>query len=135
MKKRLLLATFLLAAVINFANLKDGIYYVEKSYDNNWNSFVRITVKNDKIIGAQYDRKNKDGELLSLNQKENDKYKGKYGSSFRDVTLSITRSFVTTQNINTLEKTTDSSATNEFQSMVNFLIKKAETGETGTFRM
>ena len=34
--------------------MKDGIYYVEKTYDNEWKSFVKITVKNDKIIGAQY---------------------------------------------------------------------------------
>ena len=36
--------------LISFSAMKDGIYYVEKNYDNEWKSFVKITVKNDKII-------------------------------------------------------------------------------------
>ena len=73
MKKLLVFLVFCLMNLVSFSAMKDGIYYVEKEYDNEWTSFVKITVKNDKIIGAQYDRKNSEGVLLSFDQKENDK--------------------------------------------------------------
>ena len=71
MKKLLVFLVFCLMNLVSFSAMKDGIYYVEKEYDNEWTSFVKITVKNDKIIGAQYDRKNSEGVLLSFDQKEN----------------------------------------------------------------
>ena len=65
-----------LMVCLGFSAKKDGIYYVEKSGDNGWTSFVKLTIKSDKIIGAQYDRKNSAGELLSINQNENENGSG-----------------------------------------------------------
>ena len=91
MKKLLVLLVFSLMNLVSFSAMKDGIYYVEKSYDSEWKSFVKITVKNDKVIGAQYDRKNSECVLMSLDQKENDKAKAKYGLTFRDMSFLLTK--------------------------------------------
>ena len=103
--------------------MKNGIYSVDKKYDSNWTSFVKLTVKDGKIIGVQYDRKNQKGELLSLSQ-----------NSFRDVSLEISRNLVNSQNPNSVTGS-DGKALSEFKEMSNFLIDKANNGETGNFKM
>jgi len=66
--KKILFALMLFVNILGFSALKNGIYSVEKKHDGNWTSFVKLTVKDGKIIGAQYDRKNQKGELFSMNQ-------------------------------------------------------------------
>ena len=121
--KKLLFILMLLLNVLGFSAMKNGIYSVEKKYDGNWTSFVKLTVKDGKIIGAQYDRKNQKGELFSMNQ-----------NSFRDVALEISRNLVNSQNVSSL-KGKDAKAVSEFKEMSNFLIDKANNGETGDFQM
>ena len=135
MKKLLVLLVSSLMNLVSFSAMKDGIYYVEKSYDNEWKSFVKITVKNDKIIGAQYDRKNSEGVLLSLDQKENDKAKAKYGSSFREMSFLLTRGLVSVQKVEPNETVKDSSSFDEFTKMVDYLIEKANSGEDGVYKL
>lgn len=122
MKKLLFISMFLLN-ILSFSAMKNGIYSVDKKYDSNWTSFVKLTVKDGKIIGAQYDRKNQKGELLSLSQ-----------NSFRDVSLEISRNLVNSQNPNSVTGS-DGKALSEFKEMSNFLINKANNGETGNFKM
>lgn len=122
MKKFLVILMFLLN-ILGFSALKNGIYSVEKKYDGNWKSFVKLTVRDGKIIGAQYDRKNSKGELFSMNQ-----------SSFRDMTLEISRSLINSQNVSSVSGK-DAKAVSEFKEMSKFLIKKANNGETGDFKM
>ena len=121
--KKLLFTLMLLLNVLGFSAMKNGIYSVEKKYDGNWTSFVKLTVKDGKIIGAQYDRKNQKGELFSMTQ-----------NSFRDVALEISRNLVNSQNVSSL-KGKDAKAVSEFKEMSNFLINKANNGETGNFKM
>lgn len=122
MKKLLFVLMFLLN-VLGFSAMKNGIYSVEKKYDGNWTSFVKLTVKDGKIIGAQYDRKNQKGELLSMNQ-----------NSFRDIALEISRNLINSQNVSSVTGK-DATAVSEFKQMSNFLINKANNGETGDFKM
>ena len=122
MKKMLFILTFLIN-VLSFSVLKNGIYSVEKKYDGNWSSFVKLTIKDGKIIGAQYDRRNQNGELFSMSQ-----------SSFRDVSLEISRNLVNTQNVNSVTGK-DAKALSEFKELSNFLINKANNGEVGEFKM
>ena len=109
--------------ILGFSALKNGIYSVEKKYDGNWKSFVKLTVRDGKIIGAQYDRKNSKGELFSMNQ-----------SSFRDMALEISRSLINSQNVSSVSGK-DTKAVSEFKEMSKFLINKANNGETGDFQM
>ena len=122
MKKFLVILMFLLN-ILGFSALKNGIYSVEKKYDGNWKSFVKLTVRDGKIIGAQYDRKNSKGELFSMNQ-----------SSFRDMALEISRSLINSQNVSSVSGK-DAIAVSEFKEMSKFLINKANNGETGDFKM
>ena len=122
MKKFLFILMFLLN-ILGFSALKNGIYSVEKKYDGNWKSFVKLTVRDGKIIGAQYDRKNSKGELFSMNQ-----------SSFRDMALEISRSLINSQNVSSVSGK-DAKAVSEFKEMSKFLINKANNGETGDFKM
>ena len=122
MKKSLVILMFLLN-ILGFSALKNGIYSVEKKYDGNWKSFVKLTVRDGKIIGAQYDRKNSKGELFSMNQ-----------SSFRDMALEISRSLINSQNVSSVSGK-DAKAVSEFKEMSKFLINKANNGETGDFKM
>ena len=122
MKKMLFILTFLIN-VLSFSALKNGIYSVEKKYDGNWSSFVKLTIKDGKIIGAQYDRRNQNGELFSMSQ-----------SSFRDISLEISRNLVNTQNVNSITGK-DAKALLEFKELTNFLINKANNGEVGEFKM
>ena len=122
MKKLLFILVFLFNA-LSFSALKNGIYSVEKKYNGNWNSFVKLTIKDGKIIGAQYDRKNHNGELFSMNQ-----------SSFRDISLEISRSLINTQNVSSVTGK-DAGVLSEFKELTNFLINKANNGEVGEFKM
>ena len=121
--KKLLFILMLLLNALSFSALKNGIYSVEKKYAGNWSSFVKLTIKDGKIIGAQYDRRNQNGELFSMSQ-----------SSFRDVSLEISRNLVNTQNVNSVTGK-DAKALSEFKELTNFLINKANNGEVGEFKM
>ena len=121
--KKLLFILMLLLNALSFSALKNGIYSVEKKYAGNWSSFVKLTIKDGKIIGAQYDRRNQNGELFSMSQ-----------SSFRDISLEISRNLVNTQNVNSITGK-DAKALLEFKELSNFLINKANNGEVGEFKM
>lgn len=133
MKKIIFIMMFLIGLVIN-AEMIDGSYYVEKNYDKNWKSFVKILVKGNKIIGVQYDKKN-ESSYLSMNQKENEKYKENYGENFRDVSFKLTKSLIASQDVNNLSKINDKKSLEEFKEMVNYLIQKANEGKSGDYKM
>ena len=133
--KKIILSMMFLLSCLGFSAKKDGIYYVEKTTGNGWTSFVKLTIKSDRIIGAQYDRKNTDGELLSINQSENEKYRKEFGETFRDTSFKMTRSLVSSQNVNELESVRNTKALSEFKAMVNYLIDKSNAGQVGNFKM
>ena len=83
MKKVIKIILFLMISIFSLAALKDGSYYVEGRSVAGWQPFLKLTVKNEKIIGAQYDRKNAQGQLLSIDQS---------GISFRDASFALSRS-------------------------------------------
>lgn len=132
MKKILIL--FLFITSFSFSAMKDGIYYAEKRFDNNWTSFIKMTVKNEKIIGIVYDRKNNNtGGLLSINQSENNRIKQENGENFKDISLKLSRTMVNTQNIQELKTINNSAIKQDFVNILNYLLEKAEKGETGEF--
>ena len=114
--KKLVFIFMMFVSIFSFAEMKDGTYSAEKNYDSEWKSIVKITVKRDKIIGAQFDRQNKNGQSLSLNKDD-----------FRDSALNSSRELVSSQNVNDVIP--------EFREIVKFLIQKANNGETGNHKM
>ena len=135
MKKVIKIILFLMISIFSLAALKDGSYYVEGRSVAGWQPFLKLTVKNEKIIGAQYDRKNTQSQLLSIDPSNNDSFKDKNGISFRDVSFSLTRSLIKTQDVNAIEDSRVPELTHEFKTMMKFLIEKANSGTTGNFTM
>ena len=126
MKKVIKIILFLMISIFSLAALKDGSYYVEGRSVAGWQPFLKLTVKNEKIIGAQYDRKNAQGQLLSIDQS---------GISFRDASFALSRSLIKTQDVNAIEDSRVPELTHEFKTMMKFLIEKANSGATGNFTM
>lgn len=127
MKKIIRIVLFLIISVFSLAALKDGSYYVEAKSVSGWQPFLKLTVKNEKIIGVQYDRKDSQGQLLSIDPKN--------GTSFRDASFALSRSLIKSQDINSIEDIKNPELTNEFKTMSKFLIDKANSGQTGNFTM
>ena len=119
--KKIIFILAMVFSTLGFSALKDGIYSAEKSYGGSWKSFARITVKGERIIGAQFDRKGGSGEMQSMSDAE-----------LRDVFIEMSRSLTSSQNIDGISGK-DAKAVKEFKELVNFLLKKAENGEAGNF--
>ena len=124
--KKIISALFLLMSIFSLAALKDGTYSVNGKTSGDWRAFLKITVKNEKIINVQYDRKNSNGQLLSMDGS---------GAGFRDAAFALARSLKNTQNVNTVENVNNAEITNEFKTMANFLIDKANAGAVGDFSL
>jgi major membrane immunogen (membrane-anchored lipoprotein) len=124
MKKVVSILLFFIIGFFSLAAMKDGSYSVEGRAAGGWQPFMKMTVKNEKIINVQYDRKNTQGQLLSMEDK-----------NFREGSFALSRSLKSTQNANTVESISNSELTNEFKTMANFLINKANAGQTGDFTL
>jgi pheromone cAD1 o protein len=114
--KKLIFFILLFTSILAFSELKDGTYSVEKQDDTNYATFVKLIVKNNKVIGVQYDKKNSQGKLYSMDN-----------PTFRDQSLATSRKFVSTQDINDISDS-------NFRELVNFLLEKANNGQTGDFK-
>ena len=119
--KKIIFILMIVFSSLGFSALKDGIYSAKKSYGGAWKSFARITVKGERIIGAQFDRKGSSGEMQSLSDSE-----------LRDAFIEMSRSLTSTQDADGISGK-DAKAVSEFRELVNFLLEKAENGETGNF--
>ena len=114
--KKLIFFILLFTSVLTFSELKDGTYSVEKKYDANYATCVKLIVKNNKLIGAQADKKNSQRKLYSMDN-----------PTFRDQSLAISRKFVSTQSVNDISDS-------NFRELVKFLLEKANNGQTGDFK-
>ena len=121
--KKIIFILAMIFSTLGFSALKDGIYSAEKSYGGAWKSSARITVKGERIIGAQFDRKGSSGEIQSMSNSE-----------LRDVFIEMSRTLTSSQDADSISGK-DAKAVSEFRELVKFLLKKAENGETGNFEM
>jgi len=122
MKKIIFILTMVFSS-LGFSALKDGIYSAEKSYGGDWKSFARITVKGERIIGAQFDRKGSSSEMQSMSNSE-----------LRDAFIEMSRTLISSQDADGISGK-DAKAVSDFRDLVKFLLKKAENGEAGNFEM
>ena len=70
MRKVVSILLFLIIGFFSLAAMKDGSYSVDGRTSGGWQAFMKMTIKNEKIINVQYDRKNSQGQLLSMNDKD-----------------------------------------------------------------
>lgn len=121
--KKIVFILMIIFSSLGFSALKDGIYSAEKSYGGAWKSFARITVKGERIIGAQFDRKGSSGEMQSMSN-----------SKLRDAFIEMSRTLISSQDADGISGK-DAKAVSDFRDLVKFLLKKAENGEAGNFEM
>lgn len=121
--KKIVFILMIIFSSLGFSALKDGIYSAEKSYGGAWKSFARITVKGERIIGAQFDRKGSSGEMQSMSNLE-----------LRDAFIEMSRTLISSQDADGISGK-DAKAVSDFRDLVKFLLKKAENGEAGNFEM
>lgn len=138
MKKLIFIILVFNSLYIFASSYYDGEYYVEaKKAKYGWKPFTKIIIKDKKIIKVIHDRKNSNNELASSNSEFNEKMKAASGSSPKEYSKKIPESFIKSnysfEKMDGVAGATDS--VKQFKQMMAFLLKKAEKGKTGNFKI
>ncbi|WP_099222949.1 extracellular electron transfer flavoprotein PplA [Listeria costaricensis] len=118
--------------------MNDGTYKLEEqNYDDNgWKGFMSIEVKDGKITKADYDYKNKDGELKSEDADYEKNMKAKSGTGPQEYIPELEDSLVKAQAASGVEVV--SGATHSSDSFINYanqLIEASQAGDTSTIKI
>ena len=144
--KKIILYLIMATSILG-AQLKDGEYFVKQdSYPHGWASTAGIRVEDGKIVEVTTDKVNKAGKLVSQDVEYNEKMKAKSGTDPKEYSVILAENF-----IEGLEKKSTgkdefkmpeidivagaTSSSKKFEKMMEFLVKKAESGKTGDHRM
>jgi len=136
--KKLLMIFAVTSIVVAGAELKDGEYSV-KTDKSIWFWFPKttMTVKDGEVVSATHDRVKKDGRLASQDDWYNNKMLKKTGSNPEQYAKDIPENYFNAgkdlQGMDSVAGATDSVM--HFQKQMEFLLEKAEAGETGDFEM
>jgi len=136
--KKLLIAFAIMSVVAAGAELKDGRYSVKT--DKSiwfWYPKTEIVVKDGQVVEATHDRVKKDGRLASQDDWYNKKMLKKTGSNPEQYSKEIPENyFKANKNLDEIDNVAGATeSVVHFKKQMNFLLKKAETGETGEFLM
>lgn len=117
MKKILCILAILATTTTTFAKLNDGKFKAEdKDFDRRgWKVYNEITVKDGKIVGADFDYVNKNGELKSKDIEYNKKYREISKIDVPELKELFEADLIKTQNPNDLEEVAGAT-----QSLVQF---------------
>lgn len=136
--KKLLITFAIISAVAAGAELKDGKYSVQT--DKSiwfWYPKTEILVEDGQVVEATHDRIKKDGRLASQDDWYNKKMLKKTGSNPERYSREIPENYFKAEK--DLEKMDSVAGATEsvhhFKKQMNFLLEKAEAGETGEFTM
>ncbi len=115
--------------------MTDGTYKLEeKNYDDKgWKAFASIEVKDGKITKANYDYKNKDGELKSEDADYEKAMKDKVGTGPQEYLKQLSDSLVKSQSASGVDVVTGATHSSEtFINYANQLIQAAQKADTTT---
>ncbi len=136
--KKLIITFAIISSLAAGAELKDGRYSVQT--DKSiwfWYPKTEILVEGGEVTEVSHDRVKKDGRLASQDDWYNKKMLKKSGSNPEEYSIKIPENyFKANGNLDEMDSiagATDS--VNHFKKQMNFLLKKAEAGETGDFTM
>ena len=125
------------------AQLMDGEYFVQgNKYYYGWTHTASITVVDKKIVKVTINKINKKGELATENKEYNEKMLVKSGITAKEYSVKLSKNFIKSlkksddfhmPEIDIIAGATDSSI--NFRKMTKFLVKKAESGKTGYYKM
>ncbi len=150
--KKIILYLIMATSILG-AQLVDGEYSVQQEgYPRGWASTARIRIEDGKIVEITTNKMDIDGELVSEDVEYNEKMLAKKGTNPKEYSVvlpqnlmeSLKRSHVMTgesvkkddfhlPEIDIIAGATSSSK--KFKKMMEFLVEKAESGETGNHRM
>ncbi len=151
--KKIILYLIMATSILG-AQLMDG-YYVAQEAEYYWDGYAAITsirVKNGEIVEVVADLVDKNGNLVSEDKKYNDQMLAETGTDFRKFSVEVPQNFLNSLKerdgvagasmenvdfqlpyIDTVAGATGSSK--KFRKMMKFLVKKAESGETGKHKI
>ncbi|WP_088810702.1 MULTISPECIES: extracellular electron transfer flavoprotein PplA [Listeria] len=115
--------------------MTDGTYKLEeKNYDDKgWKAFASIEVKDGKITKANYDYKNKDGELKSEDADYEKAMKDKVGTGPQEYLKQLSDSLVKSQSASGVDIVTGATHSSDtFINYANQLIQAAQRADTTT---
>jgi len=145
--KKIILYLIMATSILG-AQLKDGRYFVqEKGYSYGWASTASIEIDGGKIVEVTTDKVNKKGELASKNDGYNKRMLAKKGTNPEKFSVILPENFIKglkkdyylkevdfeMPKIDIIAGATDSSES--FKKMMEFLVEKAESGETGNYKI
>ena len=145
--KKIILYLVMVTSILG-AQLKDGKYSVqEKGYSYGWASTASLEIEGGKIVEVRTNKVNKKDDLASENDWYNKKMLAKNGINPKGFSVVLPKNFIKglkkdydlkdvdfeMPEIDIIAGATGSSES--FGKMMEFLIKKAESGETGNYRM
>lgn len=145
--KKIILYLIMATSILG-AQLKDGKYFVqEKGYSYGWASIASLEIEGGKIVEVTTDKVNKKGDLASINDWYNKKMLAKKGTNPKEFSAVLPANFIEglkkdydlkevdfeMPEIDIIAGATDSSES--FKKMMEFLVKKAESGETGNYEI
>lgn len=143
-----------MATSILGVQLVDG-YYVAQEAEYYWDGYASITsirVKNGEIVEVVADLVDKKGNLASKDKKYNEQMLDVTGTNFRKFSVEVPQNFMDSLEerggtAGTSMETVDfqlpyidivagaTTASEKFKKMMKFLVKKAESGETGKYKI
>ena len=136
MKKIVILIVLLMLSASAFASFKDGEYIAnEDKYSFwGWKAYVKIIIKDGKVISVDHDYENKKGGKQSQDEKYNkDMFKSKKTDP-KTFTAKWSKELLDEQSadkIDTIAGATESHT--KFVTLSKLLLEKAQTGETGEY--
>jgi len=151
--KKIILYLIVATSILG-AQLTDGHYVAQEAeyYWDGYAAITSITVKNGEIVEVMADLVDKNGNLVSNDKKYNEQMLAETGTDFRKFSIEVPQNFMNSLKerdgvtgasmenvdfqlpyIDTVAGATNSSK--KFKKMMKFLVKKAESGDTGNHKI
>ncbi|MCS5420474.1 MULTISPECIES: hypothetical protein [Psychrilyobacter] len=151
--KKIILYLIMATSILG-AQLVDGYYVVQEAeyYADGYASITSIKVKNGEIVKVTADLIDRKGKLVSKNKKYNKQMRAVTGTDMKEFSVKVPKDFMDSLEernraggssmenvdfqlpyIDTLAGAT--SASKKFKKMMKFLVEKAESGETGEYKI
>ena len=151
--KKIILYLIMATSILG-AQLVDG-YYVAQEAEYYWDGYASITsirVKNGEIVEVVADLVDKNGNLASEDKKYNEQMLAEAGTNIKEFSVEVPQNFMdlleerggtagtSMENVDFQLPYIDivagaTTASKKFKNMMKFLVKKAESGETGKYKI
>lgn len=127
-------AAVMMTACQNTDEMKDGYYTAQaEGYSHGWKEYITISVKNNKILSAEYNAENESGFIKSWDNaymKNMKNLQGTYPNSYTRNYAAKLLETQTPESVDIIVGATTSGAS--FQKLSAAVIEQAKKGDSGT---